>query len=79
MRTEAGWYRYVSRWGLHADGTIRARYGHGGAADDIVLEHNDPRGPAAPRTGTRCATRSGASATPGVSAAGATAAAKRDT
>ncbi|CAA9466023.1 MAG: hypothetical protein AVDCRST_MAG65-292, partial [uncultured Solirubrobacteraceae bacterium] len=63
---EAGWYRYVSRWRLHADGTIRARFGFGavdnscvcvthhhhtywrfdfdiaGAADDTVLEHNDP-------------------------------------
>lgn len=63
---EAGWYRYVSRWRLHADGTIRARFGFGavrnacvcerhhhhvywrfdfdiaGAADDVVLEHNDP-------------------------------------
>jgi Cu2+-containing amine oxidase len=63
---EAGWYRYVSRWRLHANGTIRARFGLGGvsnscvctthhhhvywrldfdiagAADDVVLEHNDP-------------------------------------
>jgi hypothetical protein len=23
---EAGWYRYVSEWGLHADGTIRPRF-----------------------------------------------------
>jgi hypothetical protein len=23
----AGWYRYVSRWRLHADGTIKARFG----------------------------------------------------
>ena len=63
---EAGWYRYISRWRLHADGTIRPRFGFGavsnscvcvthhhhvywrldfdiaGAADDTVLEHNDP-------------------------------------
>ncbi|MGH2949559.1 MAG: hypothetical protein ACRDPC_25430, partial [Solirubrobacteraceae bacterium] len=62
----AGWYRYVSRWRLHANGTIRARFGFGavdsscvcevhhhhaywrldfdiaGAADDTVLEFNDP-------------------------------------
>jgi Cu2+-containing amine oxidase len=24
---EAGWYRYVSRWRLHANGTIRPRFG----------------------------------------------------
>jgi hypothetical protein len=24
---EAGWYRYVSRWRLHADGTIKPRFG----------------------------------------------------
>ncbi len=63
---EAGWYRYVSRWRLHANGTIKARFGFGavhnscvcnthhhhaywrfdfdigGAADDAVLEFNDP-------------------------------------
>jgi hypothetical protein len=66
---EAGWYRYVSRWRLHADGRIRARFGFGavsnscvcarhhhhaywrfdfdigGAADDAVLEFNDPKLP----------------------------------
>jgi len=63
---EAGWYRYVSLWRLHADGSIRPRFGFGavdnscvctrhhhhaywrldfdiaGAADDAVLEFNDP-------------------------------------
>ena len=63
---EAGWYRYISRWRLHANGTIEPRFGFGavsnscvcvthhhhvywrldfdiaGAADDTVLEHNDP-------------------------------------
>jgi hypothetical protein len=63
---EAGWYRYVSRWRLGADGRIKARFGFGavsnscvcnshhhhaywrfdfdigGAADDAVLEFNDP-------------------------------------
>jgi len=63
---EAGWYRYISAWRLHADGTIRPRFGFGavdnacvcnvhhhhaywrldfdiaGAADDSVLEFNDP-------------------------------------
>jgi hypothetical protein len=64
---EAGWYRYISRWRLAADGTIKARFGFGavqsacvcnthhhhaywrfdfdiaGAADDAVLEFNDPK------------------------------------
>jgi Cu2+-containing amine oxidase len=71
---EAGWYRYISAWRLHADGTIRPRFGFGavdnacvcnrhhhhaywrldfdiaGAADDSVLEFNDP--PLAGRSGT---------------------------
>ena len=26
---EAGWYRYISEWRLHTDGTIRPRFGFG--------------------------------------------------
>jgi hypothetical protein len=33
---EAGWYRYVSRWRLHADGTIRARFGFGAVQNSCV-------------------------------------------
>jgi hypothetical protein len=33
---EAGWYRYVSRWRLHADGTIRARFGFGAVSNSCV-------------------------------------------
>jgi len=32
----AGWYRYVSRWRLHADGTIRARFGFGAVDNSCV-------------------------------------------
>jgi len=35
---EAGWYRYVSRWRLHADGTIRARFGFGAVRNSCVCE-----------------------------------------
>ena len=35
---EAGWYRYVSRWRLHADGTIKARFGFGAVSDTCVCE-----------------------------------------
>ena len=33
---EAGWYRYVSQWRLHADGTIRPRFGFAGTADSCI-------------------------------------------
>lgn len=33
---EAGWYRYVSTWRLHADGTIRPRFGFGAVQDSCV-------------------------------------------
>jgi hypothetical protein len=35
---EAGWYRYVSRWHLHANGTIRPRFGFG-AVDNSCVCH----------------------------------------
>jgi hypothetical protein len=39
---EAGWYRYISRWRLHADGTIRPRFGFGAVEDPCVcnLHHH---------------------------------------
>jgi hypothetical protein len=37
---EAGWYRYVSRWRLHADGTIRARFGFGAVENSCVCERH---------------------------------------
>lgn len=33
---EAGWYRYVSRWRLGADGTIKARFGFGAVQNACV-------------------------------------------
>ncbi|ESU20474.1 hypothetical protein FEDK69T_29970 [Flavobacterium enshiense DK69] len=33
---EAGWYRYVSEWRLHADGTIRPRFGFGAVQNSCV-------------------------------------------
>jgi hypothetical protein len=33
---EAGWYRYISLWRLHADGTIRPRFGFGAVANTCV-------------------------------------------
>ena len=33
---EAGWYRYVSAWRLHADGTIRARFGFSAVQSSCV-------------------------------------------
>lgn len=33
---EAGWYRYVSEWRLHADGTIRPRFGFGATTSSCV-------------------------------------------
>jgi hypothetical protein len=33
---QAGWYRYVSEWRLHADGTIRPRFGFGATSSSCV-------------------------------------------
>lgn len=33
---EAGWYRYVSEWRLHADGTIRPRFGFDATCSSCV-------------------------------------------
>jgi hypothetical protein len=33
---EAGWYRYISRWRFHADGTIRPRFGFGAVENSCV-------------------------------------------
>jgi hypothetical protein len=33
---QAGWYRYVSEWRLHADGTIRPRFGFAATQDSCV-------------------------------------------
>jgi hypothetical protein len=33
---EAGWYRYVSRWRFHDDGTIRPRFGFSAVEDSCV-------------------------------------------
>jgi hypothetical protein len=33
---EAGWYRYISEWRLHADGTIRPRFGFTAVANSCV-------------------------------------------
>lgn len=33
---EAGWYRYVSSWRLHANGTIKPRFGFGAVEDSCV-------------------------------------------
>ena len=35
---EAGWYRYATRWRLHADGTIKARFGFGAVEDSCVCD-----------------------------------------
>lgn len=38
---EAGWYRYVSQWRLHPNGTIRPRFGFGAVTSTCVCEtHN---------------------------------------
>jgi hypothetical protein len=39
---EAGWYRYVSEWRLHADGTIRPRFGFTGVTNSCIcnLHHH---------------------------------------
>lgn len=33
---QAGWYRYVSSWRLHADGTIKPRFGFGATSSSCV-------------------------------------------
>lgn len=33
---EAGWYRYISEWRLHANGTIRPRFGFGAVTSSCV-------------------------------------------
>ncbi|MEO7442373.1 MAG: hypothetical protein ABIW46_02445 [Acidimicrobiales bacterium] len=33
---QAGWYRYVSEWRLHADGTVRPRFGFGATQNSCV-------------------------------------------
>ncbi|MEP7057166.1 MAG: hypothetical protein ABI809_05280 [Caldimonas sp.] len=33
---EAGWYRYISQWRLHADGTIRPRFGFAGVESQCI-------------------------------------------
>lgn len=33
---EAGWYRYVSEWRLHANGTIRPRFGFAGVQNSCI-------------------------------------------
>jgi hypothetical protein len=33
---EAGWYRYISRWRLHANGTIRPRFGFSAVSSSCV-------------------------------------------
>jgi hypothetical protein len=37
---QAGWYRYVSYWRLHADGTIRPRFGFGAVEDSCVCNRH---------------------------------------
>ncbi|HEX8180392.1 MAG TPA: hypothetical protein VF525_12670 [Pyrinomonadaceae bacterium] len=32
----AGWYRYISEWGFHADGTISPRFGYGATSNSCV-------------------------------------------
>jgi hypothetical protein len=33
---QAGWYRYISQWGLHTDGTIRPRFGFSGVTSSCI-------------------------------------------
>ncbi|MCI0490848.1 MAG: hypothetical protein L0229_30010 [Blastocatellia bacterium] len=33
---QAGWYRYISEWRFHEDGTIRPRFGFGGVSNNCV-------------------------------------------
>ncbi len=37
---EAGWYRYISRWRLHADGTISPRFGFGAVKNSCVCRQH---------------------------------------
>jgi hypothetical protein len=37
---QAGWYRYVSQWRLHADGTIRPRFGFDATANSCVCNRH---------------------------------------
>lgn len=37
---QAGWYRYVSQWGLHADGTIRPRFGFSAVSSSCVCNRH---------------------------------------
>lgn len=38
---QAGWYRYVSEWRLHANGTIRPRFGFSGVTNSCIChEHH---------------------------------------
>jgi hypothetical protein len=38
--TEAGWYRYISEWRLHNDGTIRPRFGFSAVHNSCVCERH---------------------------------------
>jgi hypothetical protein len=35
---EAGWYRYISQWRLHRDGTIRPRFGFAGIDNSCICD-----------------------------------------
>jgi Cu2+-containing amine oxidase len=35
---QAGWYQYISEWRLHADGTIRPRFGFSAVENSCVCE-----------------------------------------
>jgi hypothetical protein len=37
---EAGWYRYISQWRLHADGTIRPRFGFSAVTSSCVCSRH---------------------------------------
>jgi hypothetical protein len=41
---EAGWYRYISEWRLHANGTIRPRFGFSAVQDSCIcnVHHHHP-------------------------------------